>query len=439
MFGQRPARTRCYGNGSPMPLDSRENMMTALGRAGYLRHGIGKCHFSPHATAHENNGFSSRERQEEIVSRLDHDEYHMYLRENGLDHITDTHGVRGDMYYVPQPAQMSAKNHPTQWIGDRSVAFLRDRAGSSEPWYLFSSFIHPHPPFCPPAPWHKLYRDLDVPMPFLPPDYESLLIHVNRHQNRYKRRDRGLDLQLIRMMRAYYYACVSFIDFQVGRILRTLEETGQLDNTAVVFCSDHGELLGDYGSFGKRSYHEPVCRVPLLVRHPGLFESGARCDTPVGHLDITRTMLDLAGASFSDHACEGDNLRDIASNAGEDRMVFSQLNRAESGIYMAVNRRWKYVHSAPDQRELLFDRLRDPQDTRDLAGRTWDRKFESVRAQIEMKKALIDQLRADGESDALDGEDWRKYPKRQMPENPDAGLLYQDHPWADQSIPGYTD
>lgn len=436
-MGQYPARTRCYANGHPWPFDEKETFMHALARAGYYTHAVGKLHFEPQRTAHELHGFHSRERQEEIVKNPEHDEYLQFLWANGFKHVTDPHGVRGEMYYIPQPAQMPAALHPTQWVGDRAVAFLRARARSEQPWFLFASFIHPHPPFCPPAPWHKLYRDLDVPLPFIPVDAENLWIYVNRTQNRTKRRDRGFDLNLLRMQRAYYFACVSFIDYQIGRMLAALEETGALDDTVVVCTTDHGELLGDYGCYGKRSYHDPVTRVPLIVRYPPLFAPGARCDTPASLLDLTATMLELAGAQFATHQPDGVSLLALARGAHQDRTVFVQLNQAGDAIYLAVNRRWKYVYSAPDQRELLFDRLHDPLDTRDCAGQ-WQRGFPWAAAQEEMRARLIAMLRDAGETAAYDGDTWRVYPKKSMPDNPDAWLLYQDHPWADHYIPGYS-
>jgi arylsulfatase A-like enzyme len=436
-FGQYPGRTRCYNNGFPMPWDTKDNVMSALGRQGYFTHGIGKCHFTPESRKTALNGFTSRERQEEIADSKEHDEYLRFLQDHGGAHITDPHGVRGEMYYIPQPAQMAAELHPTQWVGDRSEAFLRDPARQDQPWFLFSSFIHPHPPFCPPAPWHKLYRELDLPLPHTPDGCEKLLVMVNHQQNRMKRRDRGWDINLVRMIRAYYYASISFIDFQIGRILRSLEETGQLENTLIIFSSDHGELLGDFRSFGKRSYHDPASRIPMLMRGPGV-APGRRSDVPVSLLDVTATLLAQAGAEFSTHQPDGTDLAAMAQNPPEDRFVFSQLNRAGDGLYMALNRRWKFVYSAPDRRQLLFDRRNDPGETTDLGAATWDANWPTQQAQTQMRDELIRWLTNQGEEAALDDGKLKLYPKRDMPQNPDSWLLYQDHPWADQFLPGYS-
>jgi arylsulfatase len=129
----------------------------------------------------------------------------------------------------------------------------------------------------------------------------------------------------------------------------------------------------------------------------------------------------------------------LAKEPPEDRFVFSQLNRAGDGLYMALNRRWKFVYSAPDRRQMLFDRLRDPGETTDLGAATWDAKWPTQKVQNEMRAALIAWLQEQGEEAALEDGKLKLYPKREMPSNPDAWLLYQDHAWADQRIPGYTD
>lgn len=437
-FGQYPSRTGCFSNRDPFPFSEKQTLFDALSQAGYRTHGVGKCHFTPGPVAYEPHGFGSRDCQEELTSQPEKDDYLQHLWANGFRHVTDPHGVRGETYYMPQPAQMPASLHPTQWVGDRTVAFIEDQRAGDPPWFLYSGIIHPHPPFCPPAPWHKLYRDLDVPPPHLPPDYEALQIHVNRSQNRYKRFDRGQDLWRIRMMRAYYFACISFIDYQVGRMVRALEQTGQLDNTLIAFSSDHGELLGDFGSVGKRSFHDAASRVPMILRHPGSVPTGETRNTPVSLIDLTRTFSDLAGAAVKTHSLEGENLLDLAAHPPADRTVFTHLREGPDGIYAAVNQRWKFAYSAADQAEFLLDREKDPSETTNRINVTHQPEWPSNRAAATMRNRLQTHLREGGRDDAVDAEGWKPYPKQSLPENPDAGLLYQDHPWADQHIPGYT-
>ena len=215
-YGQYPQRTGCYENRFPMPLDRRPSFVDALTRSGYRTHGIGKCHFTPQYD--DLRGFETREIQEE--GRHDGDAYLAYLKDNEMEELIEPHGTRGEMYYVPQVSKIPVRHHPTQWVGDRSIDFIKAQS-RGRPWFLFSSFIHPHPPFCPPSPWHKLYRAALMPLPRVSQQTDALHIYINRHQNRYKYRDQGIDLNLLRCMKAYYYACISgsFANF-VGEEVR---------------------------------------------------------------------------------------------------------------------------------------------------------------------------------------------------------------------------
>ena len=431
MYGQYPYRTGCCDVDDPMPQDERSSFGGALGDAGYRTHAIGKCHFTPDPQALR--GFQSRERQEELVTAPEDDDYLRFLQAQGYGHVTDPHGVRGEMYYIPQPAQMPAAVHPTQWIGDRATGFIDARAGDAQPWCLFASFIHPHPPFAPPSPWHKLYRAALMPLPNVPQDWQALVTYANRVQNRYKYRDQGIDQNLLRCQKAYYYACISFVDFQIGRIVGALAEAGQLEHTLILFASDHGEHLGDYNCFGKRSMHDSCTRVPLIASLPGRFGQGCLCDRPATLVDVAPTVLSACGVELGTHDVDGLDLADVASGTSRREAVFSQFQRSGYAIYTAVTERWKYAYSAPDSTEFLFDRVEDPRETRNRAGVSL-----CGNALDEMRDLLISELLAAGATDGLAGRTWRAFPPRSAPFDPDADLLLQDHPWADTRIPGYT-
>ena len=273
-------------------------------------------------------GFDSRELQEELgAGKLENEPYIQYLYDKGYDYLLEPNGVRGELYYIPQPSQLPAKDHPTQWVGDRSVEFIRNQEKSGQPWYLFSSYIHPHPPFAPPNPWHKLYRPSMMPLPNIPAEYECLLTFVNRCQNRYKYRDNGFDKNLVRAIKAYYYACISFVDYQVGRLLDTLQATGQTENTMIIFTADHGEHLGDYKSFGKRSMHDSCARIPMLISQPGKFDGGRVFDSAVSLVDIAPTILGAAGTKITTHEYDGVDLFDfIGGNVKENMFLDSCLS-----------------------------------------------------------------------------------------------------------------
>lgn len=457
IHGQYPVHTGCCDN-MAMPEDNRDTLMTALTRSGYRTHGIGKCHFAPDLYALR--GFQTREIQEEGgFSALDRHPYLSYLYERGYHHLLEPHGIRGEMYYVPQPSQLPARDHPTQWIGDRSVRFIHEQADQNEPWYLFSSFIHPHPPFAPPNPWHKLYRPDQMPLPNLPDDFESLQTLVNRCQNRYKYRDNAFDLNLVRSIKAYYYACISFVDYQIGRILDELDRSGQTDRTLIIFTADHGEHLGDYQCFGKRSMHDSCSRIPLILSMPGLFAGGRVCHETASLIDLAPTILSVAGASIDTHPLDGVDLAQLAAGQSKRESVFSHNyfdgsaflesdadfssyiadrdNRfAVFSAYLAVNQNWKYIYSAPDNRAFLFDRKTDPKETRDFSCNPF---LSDVRQQ--MNAQLVAYVKQNPSDRAVENDDFRAFRLPPFVRNPDAGHLIQDSytPWSSALIPGYSD
>jgi choline-sulfatase len=427
--GWYPGRTRCYSNEQAMPGEDTPTLMSGLRDAGYRTHGIGKCHFTPDSYALR--GFETRASQEELPADRSRDDYAKWLMETGREWVLEPHGVRGEMYYVPQPSVISEEAHPTRWVADRAVEFIREQQDSERPWYLYTSFIHPHPPFAPPIPWHKLYRAPDMPLPLMPENLDDLLCFINHFQNRYKYRDRGLDVNLIRCLRAYYHACITFIDAQIGNIIAVLEASGQWDNTLVLFGSDHGEYLGDYGCFGKRGFHDVAARIPLIVRWPDGALAGTRCERPASLVDLAPTFLEAAGVPFSERDFDGVSLRGLAAGESGRECVFSQYNCRENGLYMAVNEKSKYAYSAPDGREYCFDFESDPSECRNLAGDpNVQKSFEAMRGNC------LDWVAESRQPGALsENGDWCEYPVRKMPTDPDALLIFQDPSWWDGQLP----
>ena len=418
--GLPPHRTGVFDNGSKPPVQP-PSLMQRLTEAGYQTHGAGKMHFVPDANALW--GFGSRDVSEEMGTQ---DDYARFLLASGYDHVEDRQGVRSEMYYVPQPSQLPARLHTTTWSADRSIDFLK-RRDRGKPFFLWASFIKPHPPFESPTPWNKLYRSAEMAPPFRPEGFERLLGYWNRVQNRYKYKDHGYDELLARTTRAAYYACVSFIDFHVARILEALG--GELDDTLVLFSSDHGELLGDYGSYGKRCMLDPSARVPMLARWPGHLPAGERCGAPAGLQDIWRTVLRAAGADDSGPTEEESaDLAELAAGRGGRDVVYSQFQQRGVGLYLAATATQKYVYSAADGQEWFFDATRDPLETRDLSDDPFCQ--DDLRR---LRGRTIARFQRDGYREALDGDGWKRWPRREVPPG-DYGLLFQDAPGLQERI-----
>ena len=152
---------------------------------------------------------------------------------------------------------------------------------------------------------------------------------------------------------------MSYLDSQIARIVDELERSGRLEDTLIVLTADHGEFLGDYGSFGKRSFLDRAARVPLICAGPGF--GSKRTRNVVSLIDLYPTFVEAAG--LEPVHVDGISLL----NAQPGRIVFGQYQQGEMGLFAVITEFWKYIWSAPDRREYLIDRQADPEETRNLA------------------------------------------------------------------------
>ena len=224
----------------------------------------------------------------------------------------------------------------------------------------------------------------------------------------------------MRTMRAAYLGCISFIDYNIGRVLAALGD--EIDNTLIIFASDHGELLGDYNSVGKRCMIDASVRIPLIVRWPKNFNAGAQCDTPVSLLDIRPTFLAAAGITDDHSGVHGSDLATIAAGEEKDRAVVSQFQKKDLGLYMLATRDRKYVYSAADRKELLLDISGD-------ALSAEEKIMDALAETAAFRKQLTGILENDGIEYASKNGGWKEYPAPDLGlDDPDYGLIYQDSP-----------
>jgi choline-sulfatase len=424
--GQMPHRTGIFENvGLP---EGRKSFMEILSNYGYQTFGAGKMHFTFQTGLDTKWGFDQRALSE-VQFSSEIDTFYQNYQKNGYDHVYEGKGSRSEMYYIPQVSQLPARLHHTSWTVDACIDYLK-RRDEEKPFFLMTSFDKPHPPFEPPTPWNKLYRGPDMPLPKRPEKSETLQTLWNKFQNRYKYRDQGIDENLIRQLKAYYYAEISFIDFNLGRLLQYLKQEKLLDNTLILYTSDHGELLGDYFSFGKRCFLDSAARIPMLMRHPGC-EKNTACETPVSLVDILPTFLEYAGIPITEDY-SGESLLSIQDGTCNRDTIYGQYEQHGYANYMMLNEVFKYIYSAPDQKEFLFDLKTDPDETRNKAYNPL-----YIQKTKEMREQLIAYFAGEGYLDPIEDGNWKVYPKKEMPEDPDAYLLFQDTEASIPHIPGY--
>jgi arylsulfatase len=403
--GQLPARSECWDN---QDMPEVTSYMERLQQAGYQTHGVGKMHFQP--DHRKLWGYETRDISEEGKPG----DFPDFLKANGFGHALACNGLRGEYYYTPQPSQLPAHLHETHWVADRCIDFL-NRRDRDRPFLLDCHFIKPHPPFENPMPWSFLYRPDEMPHPHQPVPAADVLTRVNQLQNRYKYKDRAAGDDLAwRTMKAAYYAAISFIDQQIGRILETLGD--DIDNTLILFAADHGEMMGDYGCAGKRCMLEASARIPLIARWPGHFAANAKVDTAVSLIDIFPTLMAAAGIETEPSVDRpGSDLATIATGAEPGRIVFSQFQAKWMGHYMATDGRQKFVHSAADHRSWLFE----VEDT--LCDTPMP-----LTENHPLETAALELFGRFPACEAVENGTWKTHDVPPWPDDPDYGLLRQD-------------
>lgn len=269
-------------------------------------------------------------------------------------------------------------------VAHHALAKLRDlaRRRDPRPWCLAVSFTHPHDPYVArPRHW-DLYRDCPALDPEVGPvPLEAHDPHSRRILEACDHAAYDIRPEDVRRARRAYFASISYIDDQLGEMLGVLERTGMAEDTAVVFVSDHGDMLGERGLWFKMSFREPSARVPLTIAAPGL--PAGRVDAPVSALDLAPTLLALAGLDpeAAMPGSDGRSLLPLAQGAGGRGPVPMEY-MAEASVAPMVALRagaWKLALCEADPPQ-LFDLARDPLERFDLAA---DPDHAATRARLE--------------------------------------------------------
>ncbi len=343
------ARHHGYWHNCHQPIRSYElaTIPRLLTWAGYETYAVGKMHFAP---PREHHGFSHMYLMEELPERREDDAYLRYLDEVGYGDVVNIHGVRPLFYHTPQRSRMPEEHHGSAWVAHKTIEVLREPRDC--PFFIFASWVGPHPPYAMPQDYLDLYRGAELPSPHpLPED-------SGRQTPPTPENAVGEQLQRIREA---YCGAISLIDKHIGRILDTLEETGQLDNTLILFTSDHGEMLGDRDAYQKHVPYEGSAHIPLIACGPG-FEA-ARCDTPVTTWDTSATIYAAANVELPQgHPLVG---RPLATVVGEpDRIVCYSHAEGQNRYVAAVGLGHKFVHWFNGGDEELYDLDDDPGEQR---------------------------------------------------------------------------
>jgi arylsulfatase A-like enzyme len=400
-----------------VPLSVREK-----GLGDYLRpHGIrtavtGKTHMEPDWESMERLGADAASDKGVLVAELgfepvDRDDgiwphgistkgnrYNDYLRQQGYaadnpwhDFANSAAGPQGEilsgweMQYASLPANIDERHSETPYMTRRAMEFIRDQGDA--PWCLHLSYIKPHWPYVAPAPYHNMYGPQDVVPVKRHPDEKEMAHPVQRG---FQRMLPGLNFSRKEVRDSVvpvYMGLVKQLDDQLGVLFDFMEREGRMDDTMIVFCSDHGDYLGDHYLGEKELFHDTVAKVPLIICDPRANADGTRGTAEprlVEAIDVLPTILDAFGIEPPCHILEGRSLQPLLHGAQPPawrQVAISEMNygfRDDVRLplkqpidrcqgYMVRDSRWKGVFF-DDLRPQLFDLESDPDEFHDLGS-----------------------------------------------------------------------
>ena len=268
--------------------------------------------------------------------------------------------------------------HYTNWTAREMSRFIvrRDR---DRPSFWYMSFDAPHPSLMPPAPYMNIYRDLEIDEPFTGDwarDFDALPFALKTRPREW--RELALSTARTRQIRQAFYAMSTHVDHQIRAVVGLLREQGILDNTIMMFTSDHGDLLGDHGMYNKQAFYEGSAKIPMVlmptpeqVKSTGL---NKRDDRLVAQADIMPTLLDLCDVPIPD-AVEG---LSMVRDEKRDHLYGEFLENHEA-TRMVHDGRHKLIYYPVGHRLQLFDLQEDPNELRDVAD---DPGYSDVRAHL---------------------------------------------------------
>ena len=300
-----------------------------------------------------------------------------YVRSDKRRHILNA-GVHGEVklreksdyagklgFYDDSVGFYGHDRQVTDWARD----YLRQKgaAPQKEPWCLYVGLVYPHWPFNVPKRYYDMYNSdtIDLPVDCVLPENAGLapqLRHLQRGQNL-----RDINEQDLRRAIAVYYGMVTAMDDMVGEVLDELQAQGMLEDTCVVYTSDHGEALGEHGLFYKQSPYQASVTVPFILAGPGI-PAAKRVARPVSLIDLYPTVLDMAGLEPEPDR-PGQSLLAVAKGEAVPRAyVLAEYhgNFMPADWYMLRERNYKYVAfsgGAP----LLYDLGAAPDELENLA------------------------------------------------------------------------
>ncbi len=263
-------------------------------------------------------------------------------------------------------AEGKDEEHTDGKVATQAIGLLTKYKETHTPFFLGVGFYKPHTPFVAPAKYFDLYNVNNIKVPHIDNDYFSALPEPAVAGLQYYKEQLNLPDSLARRAIQGYYATISFLDAQVGRVLSALDSLGLRDNTIVVFTSDHGYHMGEHGYYQKNTLFENSDRIPMIISYPGMGQTGKISRSIVEIIDLYPTLSDLAGLKVPEYVT-GRSFKKILNNP--DQRTRNNALSQMSGGYTLRTPEYRYTrwgNGGPGMIE-LYDRHADPGEMKNLA------------------------------------------------------------------------
>jgi len=381
----------------------RYEMPQIMRNLGYYTFGIGKMHWFPQKSLH---GFhttlideSGRVESPDFIS-----DYREWFQLNAPGEDPDLTGIGWNAHGAGIYKQ-DEKLHPTTWTGQTACELIRNYQ-QDKPLFLKISFARPHSPYDPPQRYLDMYKDTDIPKPYVGDwckEFEELLDPEKAEPDA---AFGNFGDEYAVNSRRHYYANITFIDDQIGDIIQTLKDKGMYDNAVICFTADHGDMLGDHYHWRKTYPYEGSAGIPYVVKWPSALSksvpSGAHIDQPVELRDFLPTFIDIAGGTIPPDM-DGMSLRRLVQKETTGWRKYIDIEHAtcyrkENYWCALTDGKIKYVWNFYNGEEQLFDLVNDPNELHECSG---EQKYASELKKLRL--AMTEHLAERGDGFVKDG------------------------------------
>jgi arylsulfatase A-like enzyme len=380
----------------------RHSWLELFQSAGYHTVNVGKMHTWPLNTpAGFNERYNVENKDRYLEGRYYFDEWDRALAANGMTkQQRETYRGRDD-YKNSLGAfdwALPERLHSDMFVGGMAKWWV-DTYPTTEPLFLQVGFPGPHPPYDPTTKYSADYMDRKLPIDPVfqrdldsqPPPFKSMRVHNAKVDHDSVVHQLNPSDEARHKQRAYYLANVTMIDKKVGDLIEALDQKGYLDNSSIVFTSDHGDCLGDHGHSQKWTMYEQVTKVPMIVWSPGRVAAGHQVVALAQQMDIVPALLNYAEIE-TPSIFESKSAQDALERKDWEGRKYAYCEQSRDGILqdtkfmtMVRSNDWKLVHFLGEEFGQLFDLSKDPGEI--------ENKWDDPKAQ-EKKREMLDHLLA---------------------------------------------